>query len=69
MTDHPISPQNANIPIIDLTSDNAASELLDAAASYGFVFVKQNETDVSSEQVSSVFKLVQTSSTSSGSNR
>lgn len=49
----------ASIPTIDLKAANAATKLLDAAITWGFVFIKHNDiSNVSPEDVAELFSLV-----------
>lgn len=50
------------IPVIDIsaTNDNAASELVDAASKYGFVFIKNNDAGIAPGKISQMFDLVST---------
>lgn len=51
--------ENVNIPIVDLTSPNAAKELLDAAVKYGFIFVKHvDELELTAKDVDAMFDTV-----------
>ena len=52
---------HAAIPVIDLSSQNAASELLDAASTFGFVFVRHEGLNLAPEQVDRMFQLVRLS--------
>jgi isopenicillin N synthase-like dioxygenase len=54
-----IAPNEAQIPVIDISSANpdAPSQLLDAACDFGFVFVSNNEAGISSQLVDDVFDL------------
>lgn len=51
---------DAQIPIIDISTPNdaVAAELLAAASNYGFVFIKNNETVISSQSISEMFAMV-----------
>lgn len=47
------------IPIIGLTSPNAAKELLDAAINYGFIFIKHvDELELTTKDVDAMFATV-----------
>lgn len=53
----------ANIPIIDISADGVdeleiAKALVDAAAEYGFVYIRNTGKDISAEQVQGAFDLV-----------
>lgn len=53
----------ANIPIIDISADRVdeveiAKALVDAAAEYGFVYIRNTGKDISAEQVQGAFDLV-----------
>lgn len=50
--------RTAEIPVIDLNAPDAASALLGAAATFGFVFVKHRGLDIRPADVDSMFKLV-----------
>lgn len=54
----------SQIPVIDLSGPEAevAKQLVDAAATYGFVYVKSLGKDIPVEDIDSIFALV-TSST------
>ena len=47
------------IPVIDIskTNQDAASQLLDAAAKFGFVFIENNEIGIPSQDISRMFDL------------
>lgn len=47
------------IPVIDLKSPNAASQLIDAACKFGFVFVANND-EISPELISCIFEISKT---------
>lgn len=49
-----------DIPVIDISASNAqaASELVEAAAKYGFVFVKNNDAGIAPKEVADMFNLV-----------
>ena len=48
-----------NIPIVDLTSPNAAKDLLDAAVAHGFMYIKHNNAlALSRQDVNKMFALV-----------
>lgn len=53
-----IEEDKVEIPVIDLNSPNAPEELLDAAARYGFIFVKHDKVGLEPAQVDSMFQLV-----------
>ena len=48
-----------SIPIIDISdnSGNAASELLDAASQYGFVFIENGKGDIPSKDIAHMFNI------------
>ena len=48
-----------DIPVIDISSNNlnASSQLLEAAAKYGFVFIENDETGIPSKEISRMFEL------------
>ena len=50
---------NTRIPVVDLSTNNpnASSQLLDAAAEYGFVFIENNDTDIPSRDINNLFAL------------
>lgn len=48
----------AEIPVININSEGAASRLLDAAASHGFVFVENNEAGIPVKDIQDMFDLV-----------
>lgn len=51
--------EQADIPIIDLNAPGAATELLDAAVKYGFIFVRHTDKiALTSHNVDSMFDLV-----------
>ncbi|KAI0011219.1 2OG-Fe(II) oxygenase superfamily protein [Xylariaceae sp. FL0662B] len=55
----------ATIPIIDISAEGAdqtqvAKELVDAAAEYGFVYVKNTGRDISVEQIENAFNVSRT---------
>ncbi|KAI4594843.1 hypothetical protein KJ359_007364 [Pestalotiopsis sp. 9143b] len=55
-------PEAANIPIIDISADGVdeleiAKALVDAAAEYGFVYIRNTGKDISAEQVQGAFDL------------
>jgi len=49
-----------SLPIIDVSSSDSqtAKDILDAASRYGFVFIKNYESYLSSEQITAMFSLV-----------
>ena len=49
-----------DIPVIDISeaNTNAAEELVNAAATYGFVFVQNNRAGVPPDEIANVFSLV-----------
>ena len=56
-------PEAAKIPIIDISDDAAdqaqiARSLVDAAAEYGFVYVKSTGRDLAAGQVEKAFAIV-----------
>lgn len=52
------SEQDVNIPVVDLSSPNAPQELLDAAVTYGFIFVKHtDDTPIRDQDLESVFDI------------
>jgi sialic acid synthase SpsE len=56
-------PEAAAIPIIDISAEGAdelevAKALVDAAAEYGFVYIKNSGKDISAEQVQNAFDIV-----------
>ena len=54
--------QNLHIPVIDLPSsgpdEKTASALVDACATYGFVFVRGDSLGFSSDALDGIFELV-----------
>lgn len=53
--------ETVQIPVIDISASNhnAANELLNAAAKYGFVFVENNEAaHTSAKEIHEMFNLV-----------
>lgn len=54
-----VPPAEAGIPVIDISSQNAnaAKQLLDAAANYGFVFIENNEVGISYDAIANMFDL------------
>lgn len=50
----------ADIPVIDISEANqdAAADLIDAAAKYGFLFVKNNTAGIAPGEIADVFSLV-----------
>ena len=48
-----------DIPVIDIRSNNpnASQELLNASATYGFVFVRVEDTEIEPEHIDRMFKL------------
>lgn len=53
------SEPEVNIPVVDLTSLNAAQELLDAAVKYGFIFVKHTkDVEITTEELGDMFGVV-----------
>jgi len=47
------------IPVVDLTSPDAAKKLLDAATNYGFIFVKHvGELELTTSDVNAMFDTV-----------
>jgi len=49
-----------DIPVVDINAENAVDTLLDAAKTYGFIFVKHENLDPSPSEVDSMFELVST---------
>lgn len=50
---------DVKIPVVDLTSPNAAKELLDAAVDYGFIFIKHvDELELTGKDVDAMFDTV-----------
>jgi len=50
---------DVKIPIVDLTSPNAAKGLLDAAINYGFIFIKHvDELELTAKDVDAMFTTV-----------
>jgi isopenicillin N synthase-like dioxygenase len=54
----PSNPQ-ADIPIIDISSNNgnAASQLLEAASGYGFVFIENGEDGIPPKDIQHMFDI------------
>lgn len=52
----------ANIPVIDISSSNihAAKQILEAASTWGFVYVKNDGTDISYDDLRQMFHAVRT---------
>jgi isopenicillin N synthase-like dioxygenase len=52
--------QSGQIPVIDLSGpeQTVAKELVDAAATYGFVYIKSLGQDIPVEAIDSIFALV-----------
>ncbi len=54
--------QSGQIPIIDISGSlpeaEVAKQLVDAAATYGFVYVKNEGKDIPVEAIDSIFALV-----------
>ena len=47
------------IPVIDLSNESeSAKSLVDAAARYGFIFVKNDQVELLQEQINDMFNLV-----------
>ena len=52
MSDH-------HIPVVDLSSSTAAKEIVDAAASNGFIFIKHtNILDLTPQDTDDIFRIV-----------
>jgi isopenicillin N synthase-like dioxygenase len=53
------SSRNMRIPVVDLSPHNAdaASQLLDAAIQYGFVFIENDEYGISPKEIEQLFSL------------
>lgn len=53
------SNQQAKIPTIDISSSNknSASQLLDAASKYGFVFIENDENGIPPQDIAHMFDL------------
>lgn len=49
----------AAIPVIDLSVPSAACDILEAASTCGFVYVKNNELGIPSVDVQNMFGLVE----------
>ena len=50
---------SVKIPVVDLTSPDAAKKLLDAATNYGFIFVKHvGELELTTSDVNTMFDTV-----------
>jgi hypothetical protein len=49
-----------NIPVIDISSPSldVAKDILEAASTYGFVFVKNHEVGIPPEDIQGMFDLV-----------
>ena len=54
------SSKDIQIPVIDIANptDELAEQLLDAAATYGFVFVELEGTNITVQDVNRMFELV-----------
>jgi hypothetical protein len=52
--------ESVQIPVIDISpsNPNASTQLVEAAASYGFVFVKNNEAGIPPGDVDNIFQIV-----------
>jgi isopenicillin N synthase-like dioxygenase len=52
--------KTGQIPVIDLSGseETVAKELVDAAATYGFVYIKSLGNDIPVEAIDSIFALV-----------
>lgn len=48
----------ANIPVIDLNATDAATSLMDAATTYGFLYVKQEGSGLAQTGLDETFRLV-----------
>ncbi len=56
-------PEDAAIPIIDISAEGAdqaqvAKSLVDAAAEYGFVYIKNTGRDITIDQIENAFDVV-----------
>lgn len=53
------SSTQVKIPVVDISSSNknAASELLDAASKYGFVFIENTQDDIPTKDIAHMFDL------------
>lgn len=53
------STTQVNIPVVDISSANkdAASELLNAASRYGFVFIENTQDDIPTKNIAHMFDL------------
>jgi len=51
---------NMTIPVIDVSSpsDNVARQVLDAASTHGFLFIKNDGVAISPKDIDDMFKLV-----------
>ena len=58
MADGRSSDGSAAIPLIDLNAVDAASRLLQAATSFGFVYIRHHDLNFSTEDVASIFSIV-----------
>lgn len=52
--------QNATIPVIDISnpSDEVARQVLDAASTHGFLFIKNDGVTIPAQDIDAMFKLV-----------
>lgn len=49
---------SAAIPVVDISSVDAATRLLQAATSFGFVYIQPHGLNFSPEDVASIFDIV-----------
>jgi len=58
----PHSTDSAGIPVIDISSPSpdVAQQVLDAASTHGFLFIKNDGVTIPPEDISDMFQLVQT---------
>jgi len=55
-----MGPETSPIPVIDISepSEQIGHELLDAAARYGFIFIKSRSVGFSADVIDQMFELV-----------
>jgi hypothetical protein len=50
--------ETVQIPVINLSSESAANDILDAASTFGFVYINNDRTVISPTDIQSMFDLV-----------
>lgn len=58
----PLDSHEMKIPVIDISNpnDDVARQILDAASTHGFLFIKNDGVTISPQDIDDMFKLVST---------